>query len=193
MTTPKHALMALDIPLPARDALDPDVTAMAAAMEQEAGFVPNVLTAYTFDQDKLRGFFGFYMSLTHGKTGISPLEHEMIAVAVSSINHCVYCLTSHGHAIRKLSGDPVLGELLVMNYREAPLSPRQRAMLDFAVKMTEQPDRIGEPDRQALRDAGFSEVDIFDIAAIAGFYNMTNRLAGAVGMVPNEIYHRLDR
>ena len=117
----------------------------------------------------------------------------MIAVAVSSVNRCFYCLTAHGAAVRQLSGDPKLGELMVMNYRAAPLDARQRAMLDFAVKMTEESHRIEESDREALREVGFTDKDIWDIAAVAGFYNMTNRMSSAVDMRPNDEYHGMAR
>lgn len=113
----------------------------------------------------------------------------MIAVVVSSNNNCYYCLTAHGAAVREYSGDPALGELMVMNYRVAELEPRQRAMLDFAHKLTVSPAEISEDDRQVLRDAGFSERGIWDIANVAGFYNMTNRVASAVDMQPNPEYH----
>ena len=126
-------------------------------------------------------------------SGLSKLEREMIAVVVSSINHCFYCLAAHGAAVRQLSGDPVLGEMLVANYRAADLSPRQKAMLDFAAKVTEASYKIEEADRQTLRDEGFSDRDIWDIAATAGFYNMTNRIASATDMRPNDEYHAQNR
>ena len=128
-----------------------------------------------------------------GDSGLSKLEREMIAVAVSSVNRCYYCLVAHGAAVRALSGDPALGELMVMNYRAARLSKRQRAMLDFATKLTAEPWSIEESDREALRKAGFSERDIWDIAAVAGFYNMTNRVASAIDMRPNSQYHAMGR
>jgi uncharacterized peroxidase-related enzyme len=120
---------------------------------------------------------------------LSKLEREMIAVAVSSHNHCYYCLVAHGAAVRVLSSDPPLGELMAMNYRAARLSKRQRAMLDFAVKLTEEPWKIEDADRDALRRAGFSERDVFDIAAVAAFFNMSNRVASATDMRPNRVYH----
>ncbi|MGN6465281.1 MAG: peroxidase-related enzyme, partial [Rhizobiaceae bacterium] len=103
------------------------------------------------------------------------------------------CLTAHGAAVRQLSGDPVLGEMMAMNYRVAELTPKQKAMLDFAVKLTETPDRIEETDRQALRDAGFTDRDIWDIASVAGFFNMSNRVSAAVDMQPNAEYHKMAR
>jgi uncharacterized peroxidase-related enzyme len=128
-----------------------------------------------------------------GDSGLSKLEREMIAVAVSSVNHCFYCLTAHGAAVRQLSGDPALGEMMAMNYRVADLTPRQKAMLDFAVRLTETPDRIEETDRQGLRDVGFSDRDIWDIASVAGFFNMSNRVSAAVDMRPNQEYHKMAR
>jgi uncharacterized peroxidase-related enzyme len=128
-----------------------------------------------------------------GESGLSKLEREMIAVVVSSINHCYYCLAAHGAAVRQLSGDAALGEMMAMNYRAADLSPRQRAMLDFAAGLTERPDRIGESDRDGLRSAGFSDRDIWDIAATAAFFNMSNRMAAAVDMRPNAEYHAMAR
>jgi uncharacterized peroxidase-related enzyme len=117
----------------------------------------------------------------------------MIAVVVSSANHCYYCQVAHGQAVRELSGDPALGELLVMNYRAAALPVPQRAMLDFAHKMTVSPDAIVEADRQVLRDAGFDDRAIWDIAAVAAFFNMTNRMATAIDMMPNVDYHAKNR
>lgn len=188
MSQPKYVI-ALDIPLPGREQLDPDMQKYFAKCDEKLGMVPNVLAAYSFDQNKLRAFAAMYNDLMLAPSGLSKLEREMIAVAVSSVNHCFYCLTAHGAAVRQLSGDPKLGELMVMNYRVAELSPKQRAMLDFAVKLTETPDRIVEADRQALRDAGWTDRDIWDIAAVAGFFNMSNRMAAAVDMMPNPEYH----
>ena len=113
----------------------------------------------------------------------------MIAVAVSSHNRCYYCLVAHGAAVRGLSGDPALGELMAMNYRAARLSPRERAMLDFAVKLSAEPWSVEEADREALCRAGFGDRDIWDIAAVAGFFNMSNRIASATDMRPNSVYH----
>lgn len=161
--------------------------------EDKLGLVPNVLRAYAFDIAKLDAFAAMYNDLMLGDSGLSKLEREMIAVAVSSVNRCYYCLVAHGAAVRQLSGDPELGERLVMNYRTAKLSPRQRAMLDFAVKMTEASYRIEEPDREGLRAVGFSDRDIFDIASVAGFFNMTNRVASATDMAPNPEYHGAHR
>ena len=160
---------------------------------EKLGMIPNVLQANAFDIDKLNAFTGFYNDVMLADSGLSKLEREMIAVVVSSINRCFYCLVAHGAAVRQMSGDPALGEMLVMNYRVAPLDTRQRAMLDFAAKMTTASATIEEPDRQTLRDAGFSDRDIWDIANVAGFFNMTNRVASATAMQPNEEYHAQSR
>jgi len=161
--------------------------------QDRLGMVPNVLAAYSHNAEKLNAFTTLYNDLMLADSGLSKLEREMIAVAVSSVNHCFYCLVAHGQAVRDLSGDPALGEALVMNYRVADLSRRHRAMLDFAVLMTEESYKIEETDRQALRDAGFSDAEIWDIAAVASFFNMTNRMASAVDMRPNEAYHSQSR
>jgi uncharacterized peroxidase-related enzyme len=161
--------------------------------EEKLGLVPNVLQAYAFNDVKLRAFTDMYNDLMLGDSSLSKLEREMIAVTVSSQNKCYYCLTAHGAAVRELSGKPELGEQMVMNYRVADISDKQRAMLDFAVLMTEAAETIEEEDRQALRDVGFSDRDIWDIAAIASFYNMTNRMASAIDMQPNEEYHTMHR
>jgi len=174
----------------------PPSDAMAAYFkkcEEKLGFVPNVLKAYAFDMGKLEAFVAMYNDLMLAPSGLSKLEREMIAVAVSSANRCYYCLTAHGAAVRALGEDPVLGELMVMNYRAARLSKRERAMLDFAVKLTVEPWAVEEADREALRKAGFSARDIWDIAAVAGFFNMSNRVATATDMRPNSVYHRQAR
>jgi uncharacterized peroxidase-related enzyme len=169
--------------------LTPAMQAYFDKCTEKLGFVPNVLKAYAFDMPKLEAFVAMYNDLMLAPSGLSKLEREMIAVAVSSQNSCYYCLAAHGAAVRALSDDPVLGELMVMNYRAARLDRRQRAMLDFAVKLTAEPWTIEEVDRAALRQAGFSDRDIWDIAAVAGFFNMSNRVAAATDMRPNSAYH----
>lgn len=178
--------MALDLP---RAELSQAMTDYFAKCDEKIGFVPNVLQAYAIDNAKLEAFAAFYNDLMLGNSGLSKLEREMIAVVVSAENRCFYCLSAHGAAVRQLSGDPVLGELLVMNYRAAELSARHRAMLDFSVKVTRESYMIEDNDRDTLRRAGFSDRDIWDIAAVASFYNMSNRMASAVDMRPNVQYH----
>jgi uncharacterized peroxidase-related enzyme len=193
-TTWNEPLMSLkDMPtalnLPPVDPLPAATQKYFDICQDKLGMVPNVLRAHAFDIDKLNAFSALYNDLMLADSGLSKLEREMIAVTVSSINRCFYCLTAHGAAVRQLSGDPKLGEMLVMNYRVAPLDARQRAMLDFAALVTTASATIEEHDRQALRDVGFSDRDIWDIANVAAFYNMTNRVASAIDMRPNEAYH----
>ncbi len=186
-------IMALEIPPLERQDLSADLRDYLALCEEKLGFVPNVLVAHAFSGEKLRVFREYYDELMLADSGLDKLEREMIAVVVSSANRCLYCLVAHGAAVRQLSADPLLGEALVMNYREARISPRQRAMLDFAWKATVSPERIGDGDRAGLREAGFGERDIFDIAAVTGFFNFSNRLAMATGMIPNPQYHQMAR
>jgi len=188
MPQPKHVL-GLKIRLPVRAKLDADMQKYFGICAEKLGFVPNVLAAYSFDQTKLRAFVNLYNDLMLAESGLSKLEREMIAVVVSSANRCYYCLTAHGAAVRQLSGDPELGEMLVMNWRTAPLPARQRALLVFAHKLTVTPAEVGETDRAALRDAGWSERDVWDAASVTGFFNFTNRVATATDMMPNREYH----
>ncbi|MBL8671435.1 MAG: peroxidase-related enzyme [Alphaproteobacteria bacterium] len=179
---------------PAEATLDQDLKDYFAKCREKIGLVPNVVQAYAARPEKLRAFIQMYGDLMLSKdSGLSKLEREMIAVVVSSVNRCYYCLVAHGQAVRELSGDPQLGEMLVMNYRVAPLPARQRAMLDFAWKLTEAPYLVDEADRAQLRAAGFSEADAFDIACVVGFFNMSNRVASAVDMMPNAEYHAKSR
>jgi uncharacterized peroxidase-related enzyme len=190
MPQPDH-IMDLDVPDESR--LPEDLRPYWQKCRDKLGLVPNVLKAWSLRPEKLRTFIASYNELMLGPSGLSKLEREMIAVAVSAANRCYYCLVAHGAAVRQLSDDPQLGEMMVMNYRVAKLPPRQRAMLDFAVKLTETPHLIEATDRQALRGLGFSDADIFDIAEVAAFFNMTNRVAHAVDMMPNPEYHAMAR
>lgn len=173
--------------------LDEAMEAYYEKCRTKIGFVPNVLLAYGFDLQKLKNFVAFHDELMLAPSGLSKLEREMIAVAVSSANHCYYCLVAHGAAVRKLSGKPELGDQIVANYRAADITPKQKAMLDFAWKLTTFPEAIEEEDRAALREAGFTDRDIWDIAAVAGFFNMSNRLAAATDMHPNKEYFGMAR
>ena len=187
MTRDKDRPTALD--LPQVDPLPERTQKYFDICEDRLGMVPNVLRAHAFDIAKLDAFTGLYNELMLAESGLTKLEREMIAVVVSSVNRCFYCLTAHGAAVRELSGDPVLGEMLVMNWRVADLGHRHRAMLAFAEKVTKSSSEIAEFDREALRDAGFSERDIWDIVNVAAFFKMTNRVASATAMRPNDAYH----
>jgi uncharacterized peroxidase-related enzyme len=189
--TKAERVTALDLGKQAK--LAPELQAYSDKCQEKLGFVPNVLRAYAFDNAKLKAFIDMVDDLMLADSGLSKLDRELIAVAVSAVNHCHYCLTAHGAAVRQRGKDPELGELIVQNYRAANLPKPQKAMLDFAVKLTESPAKVEESDRKALRDAGWSDRDIWDIAAVAGFYNMSNRLAAATDMKPNREYHYLMR
>ncbi|MEH7828124.1 peroxidase-related enzyme [Gemmobacter denitrificans] len=173
--------------------LPEDVATYFDKCREKLGLIPNVLLAYAFDAEKLWAFSAMYNDLMLAPSGLTKAEREMIAVAVSAQNACVYCLTAHGAALRQLTGNPALAETIAQNWRVADITPRQRAMLAFAVKLTNAPADMGEDDRAALRAAGFSDADIWDIAAVAAFYNMSNRVAAAVEMRPNPEYHGMAR
>lgn len=190
MPQPDHVMA---MPLPDPETLDDDIKAYFDKCVEKIGFVPNVLRTYTVNAEKFRTFTKMYNELMLGDSKLSKLEREMIAVVVSNYNRCYYCLIAHGQAVRALSGDPELGEMLITNYRVAELSERHRAMLDYAWKLTAEPWLIEEPDRQALRDAGFDDSEIFDITDVVAFFNLSNRMAFGTDMMPNREYHKLDR
>ena len=192
MPQPDH-IVKIALPDPAD--LDAETKKYFKICEEKLGLVPNVLAAYTGNIEKFRNFTAFYNTLMLDETAcrLSKLEREMIAVVVSSANRCYYCLVAHGQAVRQLSGDPELGEMMVMNYRVAKLEPRVRTMLDFAWKLTVTPAEVGDADRDALSAQGFSDADIFDICDVAAFFNYTNRMAHGLDMMPNAAYHRMDR
>ena len=184
-------IMALDLPLP--DPLPEDVAVLFQKCQDKLGLIPNVLVAYAHRPDKLRAFSLMYNDLMLGPSGLSKLEREMVAVAVSSQNGCWYCQVAHSAQVRMLSGKPALGEALVMNWRMADLDARQRAVLEFAMQVTEASATVADADRANLRAHGLSDADIWDLAAVAGFFNMSNRMASAVGMQPNPEYHAMAR
>jgi uncharacterized peroxidase-related enzyme len=179
--------------LPQAEVPDPDNAAYFQKCLDKLGLVPNVLRAYAWNPRKLKNFIALYNELMLGESGLTKLEREMIAVAVSAANRCYYCEVAHGAAVRRLSGEPELGEALVLNYRVSALPPRQRAMLDFAANLTEESHRVEEADRARLREVGFSDADIFDLCDVAGFFNMSNRVASGIDMMPNREYHAMAR
>lgn len=191
MTKTDDKVTALDLPMV--NPLPEDIQKYFDICDEKLGLIPNVLQAYAFDMEKLRPFMAMYNDLMLGDSGLSKLEREMIAVVVSSINRCWYCQVAHGAAVRQLSGNPQLGEAMVMNWRMADLDARQTAMLGFAEKITKASAETSEEDRAALRQVGFSDRDIWDIAATVGFFSMSNRMASAVGMKPNDEYHAAHR
>jgi uncharacterized peroxidase-related enzyme len=169
--------------------LDDDLKAIWAKCVEKLGFVPNVYQTYSLKPQRLRHFMAMYNEIMLSKSGLSKLEREMIAVVVSSANRCYYCLVAHGAAVRQLSGDPELGEMMALNYRVAKLDARQRAMLDFTWKMTTTPWLIGDADRDVLSQVGLTSEDMFDLAETVAFFNLSNRMASATDMMPNREYH----
>ena len=155
-------------------------------VNEKIGFIPNVLASFS-------KFPKLYNSLMLGESGLTKLEREMIAVTVSSENHCYYCIVAHGAAVREISNDPQLGERIAANFRSAELPLKQEKLLEFSKKLTRDPSEIKEQDRNELREAGYTDRDIWDISAIVGMFNMTNRLASATEMEPNENYHNMAR
>jgi len=169
--------------------LDDDLKAIWAKCVEKLGFVPNVYSTYSLRPQRLRNFMQMYNEIMLAPSGLSKLEREMVAVVVSSANRCYYCLVAHGAAVRRLSGDPELGEMMALNYRVAKLPARQRAMLDFTWKLTTTPWLIDDADRAALRAHGLTSEDIFDLAETVAFFNLSNRMASTTEMMPNREYH----
>jgi len=190
MPQPDH-ISKLGVPDPA--SLDEDLRTIWQKCVEKLGFVPNVFSTYSLKPNRLRNFMAMYNEIMLAPSGLTKLEREMVAVVVSSANRCYYCLVAHGAAVRQLSGDPELGEMMALNYRVAEISPRQRAMLDFAWKLTTTLHLVDDADRKALAKAGLSPEDIFDLSETIAFFNLSNRMAAATDMMPNREYHRADR
>jgi len=190
MPQPDH-ISKLGVPDPSR--LDEDLRGVWQKCLDKLGFVPNVFSAYSLKPQRLRNFMAMYNEIMLADSGLSKLEREMIAVVVSSANRCYYCLVAHGAAVRALSGDPELGEMMALNYRVAKLDPRQRAMLDFTWKLTTTPWLIDDTDRASLRAVNLTDQDIFDLSETVAFFNLSNRMASATDMIPNREYHTAAR
>lgn len=180
-------------PIAEEDALEPEVRALFEKVQARLGFVPNVFRAYAWRPERLLKWRAHYDDLMRGSDTLGAAEREMIAVAVSMANGCLYCLTSHGAMARVRLEDAVLGDRVTLDYRRAGLDDRQTAMLDYAVKITRTPGDCEETDVQRLRGLGFSLEDVWDIVEIASMFNFTNRLASATGMIPNPEYNAMGR
>jgi len=186
MPQPGH-ISRLGVPDPRT--LEDDLQAIWTKCVEKLGFVPNVYSAYSLKPQRLRNFMAMYNEIMLSESGLSKLEREMVAVVVSSANRCFYCLVAHGAAVRALSGDAELGEMMALNYRVAKLDVRQRAMLDYAWKLTTTPSMIEDADRTTLHTAGLSSEDIFDLSETIAFFNLSNRMASSTDMMPNHEYH----
>jgi uncharacterized peroxidase-related enzyme len=190
MPQPDH-ISKLGVPDPTT--LEDDLQTIWRKCVDKLGFVPNVYSSYSLKPQRLRNFMAMYNEIMLSESSLSKLEREMVAVVVSSANRCYYCLVAHGAAVRQLSGDPELGEMMALNYRVAELDARQRAMLDFAWKLTTTPWLVEDADRDELRAVGFDEGAIFDLAETVAFFNLSNRMASATDMMPNKEYHPAGR
>jgi uncharacterized peroxidase-related enzyme len=180
-------------PVIEREALTPETRTLFEQLEEKLGFVPNVFRAFAWREPRFSLWRAHFEDLMQPSPGLGKAEREMISVAVSMQNQCLYCLTAHGFAVRALLRDPVKGDRVTFDYRRAGLSERHVAMLDYAVKITLEPAACSLDDIADLRAHGFSDADIWDIAEVAAMFNFTNRLASATGMMPNPEYHALAR
>jgi uncharacterized peroxidase-related enzyme len=181
------------LPVPADDEHSPELHAAYERMLERSGFIPNVFRIFAFREPHLLRWWGHYDELLRGESGLSKQQREMIAVVVSATNRCHYCLVSHSAALRVLTKDPVFAEHIVTDYRVAPLEPKERAMLDHAVKVTADLEACDESDIDTLRAAGWSDEEIWDITEVAAMFNFTNRLASALGWRPNEEFFTMGR
>jgi uncharacterized peroxidase-related enzyme len=175
------------------DELDEPERKLFAKAGEVIGFVPNVFRTYAWRPERFRAWFAHFKTVMESTDDLSSREREMISVAVSMANGCLYCLVAHGAALRETSDDKVEADRITLDYRRADLSGRERAMLDYAVKVTKTPGECDEADIEALRAEGFTDEAIWDIVEVASMYNFTNRLAMATGMMPNREYHALAR
>jgi uncharacterized peroxidase-related enzyme len=180
-------------PVPALDALPEDVRARILAVQEKAGFVPNVFLVLAHRPDEFRAFFAYHDALMAKEGGLSKGEREMIVVATSGANDCLYCVVAHGAILRVYEKNPTLADALAVNPRKAELTPRQRAIVDFALKVALRSAALEDADFAALRAHGLGDEDAWDIAAIAAFFAMSNRLANATGMRPNDEFYLMGR
>jgi uncharacterized peroxidase-related enzyme len=180
-------------PVPKLEDLPEDVRARILAVQEKSGFVPNVFLALALRPAEFRAFFAYHDALMDKPGGLSKAEREMIVVATSGANNCQYCVVAHGAILRVRAKNPLLADQVATNYRKADITPRQKAMLDFAMQVALEAATVGEPDFEALRAHGFSEDDIWDIAAIAAFFALSNRMANVTSMRPNDEFYLMGR
>jgi len=180
-------------PVPSLDAVPDDIRARILEVQEKAGFVPNVFLAFAHRPAEFRAFFAYHDALMLKEGGLGKGEREMIVVATSAANQCHYCVVAHGALVRVYEKKPLLADQVAVNYRKADITPRQRAMLDFALKVALRSAEVEEADYARLREHGFSDEDGWDIAAIAAFFGMSNRLANSIGMRPNDEFYLMGR
>jgi uncharacterized peroxidase-related enzyme len=180
-------------PIPRLEDLPGDVRDRIVAVQEKSGFIPNVFLALAHRPDEFRAFFAYHDALMDKKGGLTKAEREMIVVATSAANHCRYCIVAHGAILRIRAKDPLLADHVAINYRQADLSPRHRAMLDYALKVAERSYLVDDADAARLRDHAFSDDDVWDIGAIAALFAMSNRLANMMDLRPNDEFYVMGR
>ena len=180
-------------PVPDVMDLPDDLRDMILAVQEKAGFVPNVFLVLAHRPDELRAFMAYHDALMEQDGGLSKAEREMIVVATSAKNDCLYCVVAHGAILRIRAKNPLIADQVAVNYRKADISPRQRAMLDFAMKVSRDAGAVEDADLEALTPHGFDAEDVWDIAAIAAFFALSNRMANFTAMRPNDEFHTLGR
>jgi uncharacterized peroxidase-related enzyme len=180
-------------PVPALDDLPEDVRNRILAVQEQSGFIPNVFLGLAHRPDEFRAFFAYHDALMEKASGLSKAEREMIVVATSNANQCQYCVVAHGAILRVRAKNPLIADQVAVNYRKADLTPRQTAMLDFALKVAGEAHAVGDGDFEALRAHGFTDEDVWDIGAIAAFFAMSNRLANMMSLRPNDEFYLLGR
>jgi uncharacterized peroxidase-related enzyme len=180
-------------PVPRLDALPEDIRTRLLAVQEKSGFIPNVFLALAHRADEFRAFFAYHDALMDKDSGLSKAEREMIVVATSSANQCHYCVIAHGAILRIRAKNPQIADQIAVNYRKADITPRQKAMLDFAMKVALEAHVVSDADFTTLATHGFSDDDIWDIAAIAAFFALSNRMANVTGMRPNDEFYMMGR
>ena len=192
-TAPTSPLPISRFAVPDLKDLPADIRERIAAVQEKSGFVPNVFLTLANRPDEFRAFFAYHDALMEKDSGLSKAEREMIVVATSGANGCQYCVVAHGAILRIRAKNPRVADQIAVNYRKAEITPRQRAMLDFAMKVATESHAVGEADFEVLRAAGFSDDDIWDIGAVAAFFALSNRMANMISMRPNEEFYLLGR
>jgi uncharacterized peroxidase-related enzyme len=180
-------------PVPALTDLPDDIRARILAVQEKSGFIPNVFLALAHRPDEFRAFFAYHDALMEKESGLTKAEREMIVVATSGANDCHYCVVAHGAILRIRAKSPLVADQVAINYRKADITPRQRTMLDFALKVALDSGRVGEDDFARLREQGFSDNDAWDISAIAAFFALSNRMANVMSLRPNEEFYLMGR
>ena len=180
-------------PVPSLDELPDDIKTRILEVQEKSGFIPNVFLALAHRPDEFRAFVAYHDALMLREGGLSKADREMIVVATSGANNCLYCVVAHGAILRVYARNPLVADQVAVNYRKADITPRQKAMLAFALKVALRSSEIGEEDFEALRPHGFDDEDIWDIGAIAAFFALSNRMANLIGMRPNDEFYLLGR